>query len=173
MPKSKNQKKKVLDSVNQKFDQSKAIIFSVFEKLPVNEDFSLRQELKKEGANHEVVKKTLLKKVFAEKNIPNFNFDELHGNLTITTSPDEITGAKILAKFIKNKENFKIVGGLLENKWLAQEKIIALSKLPSKEELIAQTIGTIKAPLNGFVSVLAGNLRGLVNVLNAIKNRDA
>lgn len=170
MPKSKAQKKKVLTSVTEKFTNSKSIIFSVFEKLPVNEDFALRQALKKQGASHEVVKKTLLNKILTEKNITELNTNNLRGNLTVTASDDEITGAKTLAKFIKNKENFKIIGGLLANKWLNTENIMTLAKLPSQEEMIAKTIGTIKAPLNGLVNILAGNLRSLVNILNEIKN---
>jgi len=45
----------------------------------------------------------------------------------------------------------------------------ALAKLSSKEELIARTVGVIKAPLSGVVNVLAGGLRGLLNVLREIK----
>jgi len=169
MPKSKFQKQKVLDNVAKKIDDSKSVIISVFEKLPVADDFSLRQELKKQGASHEIVKKTLLKKVFNEKRISVLDNQELIGNIAITSANDEIIGAKILSKFIKGKENFKIIGGMVNNIWIDAEKIMALAKLPSKEELIAKTIGTIKAPVSGFVNVLAGNLRNLVNVLNNIK----
>ena len=42
-----------------------------------------------------------------------------------------------------------------------------LSKLPSKDAMRAQLVGTIAAPLSGFVTVMSGNLRGFVNVLNA------
>jgi large subunit ribosomal protein L10 len=62
----------------------------------------------------------------------------------------------------------KIVGGSLGKDALSKEEIIALSKLPSKEELLAKFVGTINAPVSGFVNVLAGNLRGLVNVLKAV-----
>lgn len=44
-----------------------------------------------------------------------------------------------------------------------------LSKLLSKEELLAKLLGTIKNPITGFVNVLSANMRGLLNVLNAIK----
>jgi len=169
MPKSKLQKKKVLDNVGLKLNDSKSFIISVFEKLTVKDDFALRKELKAQGANHEIVKKTLLKKVLAEKQITSLEDIDLIGNLAVTTSNDEVLGAKILAKFIKGKENFKIIGGILDNQWLNAERM-ALAKLPSKEELIAKTVWTIKAPLSGLVNVLAGNLRGLVNTLNAIKN---
>ncbi|HPA25753.1 MAG TPA: 50S ribosomal protein L10 [bacterium] len=172
MPKSKLQKKKVLDNVSEKLNNSKSFIVSVFEKLPVKDDFALRKELKAEGANHEIVKKTLLRKVLAEKQINDLEGVDLIGNLAITTSDDEVLGAKILAKFIKGKENFKIVGGILDNQWLNSERIMALAKLPSKEELIAKTVWTIKAPLSGLVNVMAGNIRGLVNVLNSIKDKN-
>ncbi len=60
------------------------------------------------------------------------------------------------------------MGGLLGFKNLSQEEVVALSKLPSKEELLAKFVGTINAPVSGFVNVLAGNLRGLVQVLKAV-----
>ena len=49
-------------------------------------------------------------------------------------------------------------------------KVQDLAKLPSKQELLAKAVGSIKAPISGFVNVIAGNMRGLVNVLNAIKD---
>ncbi|PIP29347.1 50S ribosomal protein L10 [Candidatus Kuenenbacteria bacterium CG23_combo_of_CG06-09_8_20_14_all_36_9] len=170
MPKSKLQKQKVLNDVAQKIDNSKSVIISVFEKLPVKDDYALRQELKKQGAGHEIVKKTLLKKILAQKEIIGPNEQELLGNIALTSSPDEVLGAKILAKFVKGKKNFKIIGGILNNNWLNSEKIMALAKLPNKEELLNKTISTIKAPLNEFVNILAINIRNFINILNAIKN---
>ena len=68
----------------------------------------------------------------------------------------------------KTNENLKIVGGILGKSVLSSQEVMALSKLPSKEELLAKFVGTINAPVSGFVNVLAGNLRGLVNVLKAV-----
>jgi large subunit ribosomal protein L10 len=68
----------------------------------------------------------------------------------------------------KVNENLKIVGGLLGKSILSKEEVVALSKLPSKEELLAKLVGTLNAPVSGFVNVLAGNLRGLVQVLKAV-----
>jgi len=62
-------------------------------------------------------------------------------------------------------------GGILENQWIAADKVKALAKLPGRDELIAKTVSAIKAPITGFVNVLAGNLRGLINVLKAVQNR--
>jgi large subunit ribosomal protein L10 len=81
---------------------------------------------------------------------------------------DEVAPAKILVDFAKGKE-MKIYGGLLEGKFITAAKVKELAGLPSKLELIALTVRTIQAPISGFVNVLAGNLRGLVNVLKAVK----
>ena len=47
----------------------------------------------------------------------------------------------------------------------------ALAKLPTKEELLAKLVGTLNAPISGFANVLAGNLRGLVQVLKGISEK--
>ena len=71
--------------------------------------------------------------------------------------------------FSLKNENLKILGGFLENQLRNMEEIIILAKIPSKQELLAKFIGSIKAPMSGFVNVLQGNIKGLVYVLSQIK----
>src|SRR3989344_5537658 len=54
-------------------------------------------------------------------------------------------------------------------KYIDTVKVTELSQLPNKQQMLGQLVGTLNAPISGFVNVLAGNLRGLVNVLNGIK----
>jgi large subunit ribosomal protein L10 len=60
------------------------------------------------------------------------------------------------------------LGGVLENKMISSKDVVSLAALPDKEELLGKLVGSINAPVFGFVNVLAGNLRGLVNVLKAV-----
>jgi len=81
---------------------------------------------------------------------------------------------KVLGNFRKDKvRETKIffLGGLLEGKLISKEQVEALSKLPSKQELYAKLVGSLNAPISGFVNVLGGNLRGLVTVLKAISEK--
>jgi large subunit ribosomal protein L10 len=59
----------------------------------------------------------------------------------------------------------------MEGKFLDESKVKQLSELPSKDELRAQVVGTIAAPLYGLVNVMQGNLRNLVYALEAIRKQ--
>jgi len=170
MAKTKQQKEQVFKGLKNKIADSNSLVISTFSNLTVNDDQNLRGQLRQENVSYEVAKKTLLKKAFSDNKVQGLIESELLGNISVATSQDEVAGAKILSKFAKGRENFKIIGGILNQVWVDANKIAELAKLPSKLELIAKTVGTIKAPLTGFVNVLSGNTRGLVNVLNAIKN---
>ena len=64
-----------------------------------------------------------------------------------------------------------MLAGVLENKAMTQEEMVALAKLPGKDELLAKVVGSLKAPVSGLVNVLGGNLRALVYTLQAIKEQ--
>ena len=75
---------------------------------------------------------------------------------------------RIVKEFSKGREGFNMVAGIFEGSFVDGISINKIAALPSKQELLAQLVGSLNAPVSGFVNVLAGNLRGLVCVLNAI-----
>lgn len=109
--------------------------------------------------------------------ISDLNVRTMDGKLAAVFSyEDEVAPAKIIANFRKDKEKADkifFLGGILENKLLSKEEMESLSQLPSKPELYAKLVGSLNAPVSGFVNVLAGNLRGLVGVLKAISEKKA
>jgi len=167
MPKTKLQKQQVLKETEKSIDKSKLIIMTSYEKLSVSKLQELRSELRKNDVFYKVIKKTILK--LAKKDVDDKILESFKGNLSLAYSDDEVIAAKILAKFSKDNDGLKIHGAWLEGNFLSQEQVMELSKLLSKEETLAKLLGTIKNPITGFVNVLSGNMRGLVNVLNAIK----
>lgn len=172
MPKTRQQKKEVLDKLTTDLQNAKSATLSTFTAVTVKADQELRRSLKAENVSYGVVKKTLLRKVFEKLGYDQAPLDDLSGNITLAISAeDEVAPAKLVNQFAKDNDGMSIQGGFLENKWVDAVKMNALALLPSKDELIAKTVGTIKAPLNSFVNVLAGNTRNLVNVLNAIKEQ--
>ena len=84
---------------------------------------------------------------------------------------EETTPARLIKALSKDIKTLSILEGLLDKKLVSKEMVLALADLPSKDQLRAQVVGTIKAPISGFVNVLAGNIRGLINVLNAVASK--
>ena len=171
MPKTKVQKQETVAALVEKLGRMRSIVFANYEGLPVKDIEALRRELKKEGVDYTVVKKTLLKRAVKEANL-NFDPKELSGNFaTVISYDDEVAPARVISSFAKTHEVLKIVAGVLEGKMIDAKAALALSKLPGKEELLARLVGSINSPVSGFVNVLAGNLRGLLTVLSGIKDK--
>ncbi len=165
---TKQQKEELIRELAQKLKGSKAIVFSDYKGLQVKDLTALRKELREAGVELKVLKKTLINLALKDAGIE-ADVKKMEGQIAIAvSSQDEVAAAKIIAKAAKANENLKIVGGILGIKELSAAEVNALAKLPSKEELLAKFVGTINAPVSGFVNVLAGNLRSLVNVLKAV-----
>lgn len=170
MPKTRQQKEKALESAKQDIQEAKSLVFVGYHGLSVPQIQDLRGQLREEKVKLQVIKKTLIKKVLDEANI-GVDVKNLGEGLAVAYSmDDEVSAAKILAKFQKENESLKFYGGVLDQKFLDESQVSALSKLFSKPELYSKLVGSINAPIAGFVNVLAGTMRGFVNVLNGIKD---
>ncbi|MDI3496472.1 MAG: large subunit ribosomal protein [Patescibacteria group bacterium] len=175
MPKSKQQKQEILKSLNDKISRAKSIVFAGFDTLGVKDSEGLRLRLLAENSEYYVAKKTLIDRALVTNKISDLKTREFAGKVAaIFSYEDEVAAAKIIGDFRKDKEKVdKIVflGGILDNKLLTQAEVEALANVPSKKELYAKLVGSLNAPVAGFVNVLAGNLRSLVGVLQAISEK--
>ena len=169
MPKSKQQKTEIVKRLSEGLKETKAAVFANFQGLTVAQADELRRACRKEGASVLVAKKTLLKRVFEglKHDVDPSAFEG--GVATVYGSDDEMAPAKIVHGLSKKMEPLKIFGGLFGGKFVDAEYVKGLAVLPSKKELLGQLVGSLNAPLSGLANVLAGNLRGLVSVLNNIK----
>ncbi|MCP6719354.1 MAG: 50S ribosomal protein L10 [Patescibacteria group bacterium] len=168
MAKTKEQKKKTLEELKEKINRQKAIVFVDFAGLKVRDMFDLRKRLKKVDSQLKVAKKTLIHLAFEDGKLK-LNTDELEGEIALVFGyKDGISTAKTVYQFTATNPSLKILGGFFENEFKEAEELIALAKLPSREELLARLAGSISAPVSNFVSVLNANLKGLIYVLSAI-----
>ena len=78
---------------------------------------------------------------------------------------------KALSDFAKQSKLFQLRCGSLEGKEMSAEQVEALAKLPSKEQLLGQLLGTMNAVPTNFVSLFANVLRGLLYALKAIEEK--
>ncbi len=173
MSKTKGQKKHILSELEDKISRAKSVVFASFSGLGVKENEELRGKLKSENSEYYVAKKTLLGLAYKEKGIDSLNIKDFSGQVAVVFGyEDEVAPAKILNQFKKNNEDkINFIGGILENKYIDAERVNDLAKLPSKIELYARLVGSINAPVSGFVNSLAGNLRNFVYALKAIEEK--
>lgn len=170
MPSQKNIDQ--LQQIKDKLQQAKSVVLSDYRGLSVNQQQDLRQQIKKTGGELMVAKNTLLKLALeAEKyDLPDDFETILQGpTITLFSYEDELAPLKTLYQFAQKNQLPEIKVGFLTKQPLEAEKVKQLAQLPSKLELIAQTITTINAPISGFVNVLSGSLKNLVYTLEAIK----
>jgi large subunit ribosomal protein L10 len=170
MAKTKAQKKGTIESLTTKLKNFKSAVFIDYRGLTVAEASAIRKLCKQQGAEYIVAKKTLLKLALDEVGLKDMDIKNLQGNIAIIIGfEDEVAPAKVAANFAKDHKSLKLLGGVMESEYIDLAKVEALSLIPSRPELLAKLVGSINAPVSGFVNVLAGNIRNLLNVLNALQ----
>lgn len=148
----------------------KGVVFFSHSGLKVADMETLRKDMRKENNSIIVAKRNLLLLALKQQGIT-ADVSQLSGAIAVATGDDEVMPAKLVATFKKKHESVSFFGGLLENRFMSPAEVEQLSALPGKPELLAKMVGSLQAPISGMVNVLAGNLRGLVTVLDAVRSQ--
>ncbi|MBT3355748.1 50S ribosomal protein L10 [bacterium] len=166
---TRQNKEALIDDLTKNLKESTTSIICDYKGLSVSEISELRKVLREKNANMKVAKKTFTQIAFDNAKI-DIDVRKIDGQVAVIYGgDDEVCSSKAAFDFSKENKAFKIKAGSLEGKAITTEEIASLAKLPSKEQLLGQVVGTIKAPITGFVGALSGNLRNLVYTLNAVK----
>jgi large subunit ribosomal protein L10 len=154
-----------------KLQTAKSVVFTDYRGLTVEEIDEVRNSLREQGIEFKVIKNTLFRLAAKQAGIEiSEDITQGHPVAVAFAGNDEIAPAKIAYTYSKKNEKFSILGGILEGKQISDIMIKSLASLPGREELYAKLVGSIASPISGMVTVLSGNIRGLVNILTAIKD---
>lgn len=167
---SKDQKTAVVDEVSDLLGSSKMTVVARYRGVNVKSMQALRKQAKTSGTIVKVVKNRLV--IQALKNVDSLkavDTSSLREQLLYAfNATDEVAPAQSLNNFAKNELNLQFIGAITaDGNFIGVDDVKALANLPSKNQLRAQLIGTINAPLSSFANILNGNLRGVLNVLSA------
>jgi large subunit ribosomal protein L10 len=136
--------------------------------INVAQSTQLRARSRESGVEFVVAKNTLTKRAADAAGVEGLE-EFLVGPTALAFSEDPVVGAKLMAEFADQVESFVLKGGLLEGeRILDQDGVVALSRLPGRDQLLAQLLGAIQAPVAGLVTVLNAPLRNLAVVLNQV-----
>jgi large subunit ribosomal protein L10 len=172
MPNTKN--KEQVKVLQEKLTKAKSLVFTDYLGIKANEVSTLRQKMKDNGAELMVAKNSLLKVALKETNNP--NTDKISKDLEQSTAvvfsyKDAIAPIKAIFDFAKNLEFPKIKSAIIENTYFDTEQVQVIKTLPTKEILLTRLVVSLKSPISGFVTSLAGLNKKFVYAINAIAKK--
>jgi large subunit ribosomal protein L10 len=169
---TKQKKEEILKELVDKFGKSKSIVFADYRGLSVANLSDLRRKLRKVKAEMKVAKKTLMNIAAKENKLEELSSSVMEGPVAATFCyEDEMSGIKVLFQYSKENEKLKLLGGIIDGKLISADIVKQYAKLPSREELLAKFMGSVKSPVSGFVGVLSNVMGGFVRVVNAYKDK--
>lgn len=174
MKMKKEQKIELVRGLSDELNRSSGVIIANYKGLSFIQMDAIRRDFKGNGNDCRVIKNTLLKKAFDANDINDMDNALVEPTLCVIVKKDFAAAAKIAKKYAKDaaiSKFFLIKGGYFDGMALDKAGVEKIADLPSREELLAKALGSMNAPITNFVSVLANIPRGLVNVLNALKQK--
>jgi large subunit ribosomal protein L10 len=170
---NRSEKEAVVKELAERLGKAKAVILTDFSGLKVDQMTELRRKFRESGLEYLVVKNTLLRLASQGTNTEVLTQKLAGPNGLGFAYEDPVEMAKVLVEFAKANPKLEIKEGVLEGKPIGAEGVKALAKLPSREVLLAQLLGTMNGVARNFVSVLAAVPRGLVTALKQIEEQKA
>ena len=142
----KSKKEEIIKDLEGAISESKSLVFVNFHGLKVSDETTLRQDLRKEGVDYKVSRKTLLKRALqgkAEGEIP-----DLGGEVAIAYSKDETASPREVYNFQKtHKGLLNILGGIFEGKFVGADRMMEIATIPSREVLLSKIAFLLKSPM--------------------------
>ena len=140
-----NRKKEEVKELAEKMKNSKLILLTDYRGINVTDDTALRKDLRNANATCSVIKNNITKRALKECGITELE-DKLVGpTAVIMSEEDYLEASKVIYKFSKDNEFYKIKGGVIDGKVMTAEEIITLAKLPSRETLLSMLAGALLA----------------------------
>ncbi len=159
MPSAKilEQKKQLVEELAEKIKKSSGGVLVDYCGVTVEKDTALRKSLREAGVDYTVIKNTYIRKACEIAGMEGFD-SVLEGMTAFALSDDPVAPARILCKFAKENENFKIKAGFVEGRVVDAKEVNELAEIPSKEGLICKLMGSMQSSLYGLAYVLQGKI---------------
>jgi large subunit ribosomal protein L10 len=162
-------KQAVVAEVSKVLTGAQAAAVAEYRGLTVAQMTELRRKARQGKVYVKVVKNTLLRRAVQGSSHECLK-DHFKGPLAFAASADPVAVAKLLVDFAKGNEHLRITAGSMGGKLLALSELKALAALPGREVLLAQLMGTMRAPVQKFVQTLHEVPSRFVRTLAAVRD---
>lgn len=165
------EKANVIEQTKARYDKSAGVLFTEYRGLKVHQLQALRKDLKAKGGDFQIVKNTLFRLAAGDdaQNVPEALTSGPTAVAFVYSNESEV--AKALMDFAKTNKALVVKGAYLAGKVMDDKQVDALAKLPPRDVLIAQVIGTIAAPLSNLVGVIEALYADPIRVIGAVADK--
>lgn len=164
------QKEKLVDELGQIFESSGVVVVAHYAGITVAEMQDLRARMREVGGSVRVAKNKLAKIALEGKPCASIG-SLLTGMTVLTYSEDPVAAAKVAEGFAKDNKKFEILGGAMGSSALDRAGVEAVSKMPSREELIASIVSCIGAPASNIAGAIGAPASNIASILSTIEER--
>ncbi|MFM8393488.1 MAG: 50S ribosomal protein L10 [Acidobacteriota bacterium] len=169
--KTREQKDQDIAVLKGEFENISHALMISFQGLTVEKDWELRKALREAQLTYRVVKNTLGRRAVEGTALEPLK-DHFIGMTGVAYSAnDPVTLAKVLTNFAQDNNKVVFKAGVVDGRAINVKDIDALSKLPSKEELISQLMFVLNSQAQRLAVALNGVSRNLAVVVSEISKQ--
>ena len=165
------EKHEQVEALKTKFGAAKGIVLADFTGVTVAEVSDLRRKCRDARVEYKVVKNSLAKIAAREANLGDLvgYFD---GPIAVALSGvDSAAPAKVLSDFMRVYQKMTFRAGYFEGRVFSDTEIREIASLPPREQLLAQVIGMVQAPMAQLVWCIESVMRNVVTVIDQAANK--
>lgn len=164
---NRTEKEQVIGELHEKMAKAKAAIVAEPKGLNVETVTALRKKLRDSKVEYRVVKNTLAARAAKGTTLEPLAEKFVGPTAIVMSYDDVVTPAKLLAEFMKDRENFVIRTAVVEGRVIDAKGVQALAKMPGLQELRGQIAAMVAQPATKLVRMLGTPGQQLAQVLGA------
>ena len=172
MPLSREQKTDQVDWINTVLNDNEVLVVMENRGLTVAEVSDLRTQMREAGGGVKVVKNRLAKIALKDRDGGEDTSALFKGPTVIAYSEAPVTAPKVIVNFAKDNEKLGILGGLFGGQAMDPKGVDDLSKMPSREEIIASIVGSLTAPASNIASAVGAPAKNIAGIVKTIAEKE-
>jgi large subunit ribosomal protein L10 len=150
---------------------SNGVVLADFKGMTVLELSALRKKVRKDGGSSKILKNTLLRIALNETSMPGMDSHLKENTIVFSSKDDVMRLLKVLADYAKDNEKFKLKAGFVDGSVLDKDSVIAMSKMPSRKELLSMIVGNMSGMISSFVGTLNGIMTTFIGTIEALEKK--
>lgn len=162
-----------VEAITENLQAAQSTVLADYSGTSVAKMTDFRAKCRENNVVCRVVKNRLAKIAADKAELPELK-EHLEGPIALIMSPEsQVDPAKLVIDFAKDVEAFEVKGGFMDGAFLSPAQVVALSKIPSRDELYAQMMGSINSPLTGIAGVTGGVISAVARAIDAVAKQKA